>query len=96
MFLYESHLGGFYSTDKPLNNEDLYCETCGDYDWEIGEYENMDDVWCLLKDKTSIFGTGGFSLDLVCSFITEIPREELEEYSDIDMLREIEKTLKSV
>lgn len=31
-----------------------------------------------------------------CSFITEIPREELEEYSDIDMLREIEKTLKSV
>lgn len=90
MYLYESHLGGFYPTDEQLDNEDLYCETCGDYDWEIGEYNNKFDAWCLLMPRTSVFGTGGFSLDLVCSFITGIPREELEEYSDIEMLKEIE------
>lgn len=36
MFLYESHLGGIYTTDKEQNPDELYCEECGDSDWFIG------------------------------------------------------------
>lgn len=31
MYLYESHLGGYYISEDEIPYEDLYCETCGDY-----------------------------------------------------------------
>lgn len=32
MYLYESHLGGYYISEDEIPYEDLYCETCGDSD----------------------------------------------------------------
>lgn len=32
MYLYESHLGGYFITEDEVSYEDLYCETCGDSD----------------------------------------------------------------
>lgn len=32
MYLYESHLGGYYASEDEIPYEDLYCETCGDSD----------------------------------------------------------------
>lgn len=32
MYLYESHLGGYYTSEDEIPYEDLYCETCGDSD----------------------------------------------------------------
>lgn len=93
MYLYESHLGGFYSTDESLSQEELYCETCGDWDWEIGKYNSKFDAWCLLMPQTSIFGTGGFNLSSVCSFITGVPQEKYELCNDVEMLKEIELAL---
>ena len=33
MYIYECHMGGLYTSDEPLDYEDLYCEECGDSDW---------------------------------------------------------------
>lgn len=92
-YLYESHLGGFYSVDEPQDSDDLYCEQCGDSDWELGEYETLQDAWDILKDKTSIFGTGGYCLDLTCSFLTGINRDELQDMNEIQMLQLIDSAI---
>lgn len=40
MYYYESHLtGDIYTTKEQIPFEELYCECCGDYDWEYGWYE---------------------------------------------------------
>ena len=54
MYIYESHMGGLYTSDEPLDYEDLYCEECGDSDWLIGYAETRQDAWNLLKDDTDI------------------------------------------
>lgn len=43
MWFYIGHLNGeIYSTDEQQDFADLYCETCGDSDWEIGEFNSSD------------------------------------------------------
>ena len=44
MYLYESHMGGLYLSEKVLSYDDLYCETCGDSDWLLGEVDTWQDV----------------------------------------------------
>jgi hypothetical protein len=41
MYLYESHMGGLYSTQEEQDYNDLYCEQCGDSDNFIGEYKTL-------------------------------------------------------
>jgi hypothetical protein len=54
-YIYEGHMGGLYCTDDSQDWEDLYCEQCGDSDWEMGYAETMEDAWKLLKGNTSTF-----------------------------------------
>ena len=49
MYIYESHLGGMYSSEYPLDFDDLYCEECGDSDWEIGNFESAEELWDYIK-----------------------------------------------
>ena len=42
-YYYESHMGGWYSSEIEYDSDDLYCETCGDSDWCLGWYEDDDD-----------------------------------------------------
>lgn len=92
-YLYDSHLGGIYSTDELLDIDNLYCDECGDSDWEIGYYEDLSDLWQLVKDGTSIFGTGGYALSHITTFFCDKPREELEEMTDLELLALIEKAI---
>lgn len=39
-YVYENHMGGLYTSEEPLPFDYLYCETCGDIDWELGYFEN--------------------------------------------------------
>ena len=39
-YIYESHMGGLYATELQRPWESLYCETCGDSDWELGYCDN--------------------------------------------------------
>lgn len=49
-YIYESHLGGLYESDEQLEYEELYCEECGDSDWELGYYEDLSDLWSLIEE----------------------------------------------
>ena len=69
MYIYEGHMGGLYTSDEPLDYEDLYCEECGDSDRLIGNDETRKEAWDLLKDDTDIDGSGGWDYDYEQEFI---------------------------
>lgn len=69
MYIYEGHMGDLYVTDEALDDEDLYCEVCGDSDWLIGYAETREEAWGLLKDITDINGSGGWDYDYVQEFL---------------------------
>lgn len=48
MFLYESHLGGVYYTEEPIDPEHLYCESCRDSDFLIGRFNTEEELKELL------------------------------------------------
>lgn len=35
-YIYEGHLGGYYWTLYEDGYDALYCDSCGDSDWEVG------------------------------------------------------------
>lgn len=51
MYIYESHMGGYYATDEPLTFDALYCDECGEHDDLIGVYDtnNKDDAKAFAK-----------------------------------------------
>ena len=55
MYIYEGHMGSLYTDDSILDDENLYCEQCGDSDWLIGYAATRAEAWDLLKDKTDTF-----------------------------------------
>lgn len=60
IYIYESHLGGLYVETEELDYDMLYCEECGDSDQLLLKSDNIYDIAEFLKDKTSIFNTGGY------------------------------------
>lgn len=70
MFIYESHLGGLYTSSEEIPFEALFCETCGDYDSLIGEADTREEALELLKDDTDIDGSGGWTYDYVQEFLS--------------------------
>lgn len=77
MYIYEGHMGGLYTSDEPLDYEDLYCDQCGDSDWLIGYAETKEEAWKLLEDETDVNGSGGLDYDYVMKFIDEMFEEEI-------------------
>ena len=69
MFIYESHMGGLYTSSEELDWDRLYCETCGEYDWLIGEADTKEEAWELLKDDTDINGSGGWDYNYIQNFL---------------------------
>ena len=71
MYIYESHMGGLYTSDYPLDYEQTYCETCGDSDFLLGYAETREEAWELLKNDTNIDGSGGWDYDYIQDFLNE-------------------------
>ena len=71
MYIYDSHLGYFYTTDHKLSYEECYCEYCGDTDWLIGKANTRAEAWDLLKGDVAINGSGGWDYDYVQEFLNE-------------------------
>ena len=69
MYIYQSHMGGLYTSDDELDYEQTYCETCGDSDWLIGYAETREETWDLLKDDTNIDGSGGWDYEYIQDFL---------------------------
>lgn len=49
LWIYDSHLGGLYTSDYPLSDDSLYCEQCGDWDSEIGFARNRTEARKMIK-----------------------------------------------
>ena len=60
MYIYESHLGGLYTSIYELDYDELYCEQCGDSDWLIGYATTKEEAWDLLQSDVDINGSGGW------------------------------------
>ena len=86
MYLYEHHLGGIYTQEVSLPFRQLYCEACGDSDTCLGVYNNLEEFWNLLKDRCSIDGSGGWSLQYIYPIIvSEFLLDEEVPYEDYNM-----------
>ena len=48
-YIYESHMGGLYTSDYDLPFDRLYCDTCGDSDHLIGYAVDKADAMKVLK-----------------------------------------------
>lgn len=84
-YLYEGHMGNLFISDDYLDYEELYCETCGDSDQLLGEFETIEDFWNLIEDKCDINGSGGYSLQYVYPILVgEFELPDLIEYDDCE------------
>ena len=63
-YIYESHMGGVYCSEENLDYDDLYCETCGDGDSLLGDFENIETflVWNA-DDIDAHDGHGGWDIE---------------------------------
>ena len=55
MYIYESHMGGLYSSKSELSFKETYCEQCGDHDWLRGIANTRKEAWDLLENETATF-----------------------------------------
>lgn len=71
MYLYEGHMDGLYLTNNRLSPDELFCETCGDRDIEIGYFENATEVLVYMADEINIDGNGYWDIDHVLEALSE-------------------------
>lgn len=65
-YVYESHLGGYYTSDDYISSYDLYCEQCGDSDQCLGWYDTFRKFLEHNADNIDVGdGWGGYSLKFV-------------------------------
>ena len=81
MYLYEGHLGSLYLTKSKQDNNSLYCDQCGDYDWELGEVFTWQDIVNVIGiDDIQVDSCdGGWARDYVYDVMQElgdVPDEE--------------------
>lgn len=74
MYLYESHQGdGIFASDERLTWDDVYCEICGDIDWELGNFDNVEDALEYMSDQIAVRpGDGGYKLDAILENLNAI------------------------
>ena len=71
IYIYESHLGGLYISDRELSLDEAYCETCGDNDWLACIADNWIDVAEYLRSRLDVFNLGGFGMEYCINFFNE-------------------------
>lgn len=80
MYVYESHLGGLYTSDWPLEHEFLYCEQCGDYDWEYGPYDSVIEFIEDFSDDICVVGyEGGYGIDYIQEICEDLTDEQIRD-----------------
>lgn len=83
VYVYESHLGGLYTSDNYIPSDELYCEQCGDSDYEIGLFDTFKEFLRYYADNIYVDPLdGGYSLDFVISdvgyaFDDDLTKEEV-------------------
>lgn len=68
VYVYDSHLGGLYTLDDYISSDELYCEQCGDSDYEIGQFDTFEEFLRYYADNICVDPwDGGYDIDLVIS-----------------------------
>lgn len=83
-YIYDGHLGGFYISDEEIPDDDLYCETCGDYDELIFTMEDISDLQRLLNYMFTEY----YTLDCMFEII-----KDLKKYYDDEEYIELSKEI---
>lgn len=84
-YLYESHMGGLYTSDEILDYDCLYCEICGDSDWLMGTFSHLKEFWDLIESHCDIYGSGGYCMEYIYPFIVrEFNLPDKVDYRDED------------
>lgn len=84
-YVYDNHVGGIFLSDRLLSHDELYCNICLDCDRLLGEFETLSQFWDLIKDKCSIDGSGGYSLQYIFPIIVkEFNLDEELTYNNYD------------
>ena len=66
-YLYESHMGGLYTSEEPLDYDYLYCEECCDSDHELGYFETAEEMWEVIQpENLECIGCTEYEADLSC------------------------------
>lgn len=76
MYVYESHLGGLYSSEEEYDFDTLYCEECGDSDLLIGEFDKNDPdaFWnCMIENEGCIYSESTISNFIADNFNVQHP-----------------------
>ena len=67
IYIYESHMGGIYFSDYEYDYDELYCETCGDYDLFIGTANTTKEAigHLVAYGMINIDDCGGYDLEYI-------------------------------
>ena len=72
VYVYESHLGGLYTSDDYIPYDELYCEQCGDSDCCLGYYNTFREF---IESNADIIDTdngwGRYSIKFVIDSISQ-------------------------
>ena len=94
VYVYESHLGGLYTSDDYIPYDELYCEQCGDSDYEIGSFDTFEEFLRYYADNIYIDPwDGGYDLDLVISDVVYAFNDSLTKEKAANIVRTAKKEM---
>ena len=93
-YVYESHLGGLYTSDDYIPSDELYCEQCGDSDYEIGQFDTFEEFLRYYADNIYVDpGDGGYGIDLVISDVGYAFEDNLTKEEAASIVRTAKKEM---
>lgn len=89
MFIYESCIGNLYGANYPMDYSELICETCGDCDDFIGEFDNIEDfISTVANGIHTKKNSGGYELDYIYKFACDTFKEEMSKEDFLKIILE--------
>ncbi len=93
-YVYESHLVGLYTSNDCIPSDELYCEQCGDSDYEIGSFDTFEEFLRYYADNIYIDPwNGGYDLDLVISDVGYAFNDSLTKEEAANIVRMAKKEM---
>lgn len=94
VYVYESHIGGLYTSDDHIPSDELYCEQCGDNDYEIGQFDTFEEFLRYYADNIYVDPwDGGYGLDLVISDVGYAFNDSLTKEEAANIVRMAKKEM---
>ena len=93
MWIYENHLGGLFASEDEIPFDKLFCETCGDSDYCLGNFTTAKEfIESFANEIDWPIGSGGYYLEYIIDFINESFSNDLSK-EDVIKLIEANKNM---